>query len=176
MRAVPKILASLAFSVGMAAAAAPAHAVTVATFSGPYSLPGNAGGVIPSGTFAQGSSTYDFTFSTLSNYHVLMQMQASSVNTGAAQALSFTLFSGSPGSGVFVASSAGTATAAALLKGLHSGTYYMQLTTTGAPKELVTGGLTLLSAAPEPASWALMLLGVGGLGAVARRRRMAAAA
>jgi len=31
------------------------------------------------------------------------------------------------------------------------------------------------SAAPEPASWALMLLGFGGMGAALRRRRMAAA-
>jgi hypothetical protein len=32
-------------------------------------------------------------------------------------------------------------------------------------------GVQILAAAPEPASWALMILGVGGVGAIIRRRR-----
>lgn len=39
-----------------------------------------------------------------------------------------------------------------------------------------TATLVSPSAAPEPAAWALMLLGFGGLGAVLRRRRAAALA
>jgi len=39
-----------------------------------------------------------------------------------------------------------------------------------------SGGGTFASGVPEPTSWALMLLGVGGIGAVVRRRKMAAVA
>ena len=38
------------------------------------------------------------------------------------------------------------------------------------------GRAAAVAAVPEPASWAMMLLGFGGLGAVLRRRRRAVAA
>ena len=154
-------------------AATAANAVTVVPISaGPFFLPGNPSGVIPAGTFATGSNTYDFTFTTVGNtYNTLMQMQTSKLGNGAPQALTFELFQGLPGSGSPVAGSGGTPTAATLLDALKPGNYYLELVTTSAPKELVTGGITLLSAVPEPATWGSMILGFGLLGMAARRRR-----
>jgi hypothetical protein len=40
----------------------------------------------------------------------------------------------------------------------------------------VPQGAAAVAAVPEPASWAMMLVGFGGLGAILRRRRQAAAA
>jgi hypothetical protein len=176
MHLVSKLLASAVFAAGLALAAAPAHAVTFAISTGPFSLPGNASGVIPSNVIVSGSNTYDFTFTTVGGtYKTLMQMQSSRLSTGQPVPLSFTLFKGPVGGGVFVANSGGTPTAATLIS-LTSGSYYMELVESHAPKELVTGGITLLSAVPEPASWAMMLVGVGGLGAVMRRRRQTVSA
>src|SRR5579862_4089416 len=169
-------LATMALVGALAVAAAPAHAVTFAVATGPYSLPGNSSGVIPSGSFAQGTNTYDFTFSTVgATYKTLMQMQASKLANAMPQNVSFVLFSGMPGSGTAVASSAGSPTAATLLLTLAPGDYYLELSTVAAPKELVTGGIKLF-AVPEPATWSLMLLGVGALGAQLRRRRQAVVA
>jgi hypothetical protein len=161
-------------------AAAPAHALTIVPVStGPFSLPIDPSGVIPANEKVFGASTTDFTFSTLGGtYKTLMQMQASSINDGSPQNIAFTLFSGSPGSGTSVAPSGGTATAASLLWTLAPGNYYLQLVTTSTPSkgELVTGGLTLLSQVPEPATWATMIVGFGLIGLAARRRRLTAAA
>ncbi len=41
------------------------------------------------------------------------------------------------------------------------------------PAILIDAGGALVAGVPEPASWALMLLGVGAVGGVARRRRFA---
>ena len=176
MRVLSKFLATAALSAGVLLASAPAHALTIVPIAtGPFSLPGNPSGVIPKGTFATGTNTYDFTFTTVGGtYKTLMQMQTTVVGTGNPDNLAFTLYSGSPGTGSFVANSGGTSTAATLVT-LTSGTYYMQLDRTAVPKELITGGVTLLSAIPEPATWGMMLIGLGGLGAMMRTRRRASA-
>ena len=172
MRDGMKILAVMAASAGAVLGAAPAHTATIVAMSvGPFSLPGDQSGVIPAGTFVMGGQTDDFTFSTIGGtYDTLMQLQASRVSTGVAQNVSFDLYRGVPTSGVFVAHSGGTPTAATLLT-LTSGSYYLQFTGSISPKELVTGGVTLLQTVPEPAGWSLMLLGVGGLGGLLRLRR-----
>ena len=176
MRSVSKLLATTAFSAGVMLAAMPAHAVTVVPIaSGPFSLPGNTSGVIPAGTIVSGTNTYDFTFTTIgATYKTLMQMQTTNIKTGKPLDLAFTLYRGAPGAGTFVANSGGTSTAATLIA-LTAGDYYMALDRTKAPMQLVTGGVTLLSVVPEPATWGMMLLGVGGLGAVLRNRRRPAA-
>jgi PEP-CTERM motif len=174
---ISKFLSAAVLSAGVMLACAPAHALVIVPIStGPFSLPGNPSGVIPAGTFAVGTNTYDFTFTTVgATYSTLMQMQTSIVATGNPDTLSFKLFKGLPGSGVFIANSGGTTTAATLVS-LTAGSYYMELQRVSVPQELVTGGLTLLKAVkgggvPEPAVWTTMLVGFGALGAVLRRRR-----
>ena len=53
----------------------------------------------------------------------------------------------------------------------NAGTYTLMANTSE-----TTNGAFSLTAVPEPASWALMLVGFGGLGAVLRRRRQLTAA
>ena len=128
-----------------------------------------------SATAAQLYRAGDFTFTTIGGtYQTLMQMQTSLLSNGAPQPLTFELFKGAPGSGAAIAPSAGTSTAATLIKSISPGNYYLEFNTVSAPQELVTGGITLLSAAPEPAAWIMMLMGVAGLGAALRGRRRAA--
>jgi hypothetical protein len=43
--------------------------------------------------------------------------------------------------------------------------------TIGDIRQIRLGGVTLISAIPEPGAWALMMLGFGGAGALLRRRR-----
>jgi hypothetical protein len=60
---------------------------------------------------------------------------------------------------------------------LSAATAPAQLVARG-PMEIILvpkGPAAAVSAVPEPASWAMMLLGFGGLGAVLRRRRTALA-
>jgi hypothetical protein len=172
MRALKGVLLAAAMGGAMFGSAAQA-VVIIPVSTGPFFRSGDPAGVIPAGTFMQGTNTYDFTFTTVGSiYDTLMQMQATDVKTGIPSTLSFTLFKGLPGSGVFVANSGGTPTTPTLLI-VEAGTYYWEVNTTNAPRELTTGGLTLLSSIPEPAGWALMLLGFGALGVVARDRRRA---
>src|SRR5579862_650127 len=107
---ISKLVSAAVLSAGVVLGCAPAHALVIVPIdTGPFSLPGNPSGVIPAGTFAQGTDTYDFTFTTIGGtYNTLMQMQTSVVATGNPDTLSFQLFKGLPGSGVFVANSGGT--------------------------------------------------------------------
>jgi hypothetical protein len=133
--------------------------------------------VIPAGTVASGTNTYDFTFMIVGGpYQQLLQLQASAIANGIPQPVSFELFDGDPGSGVFVAHSGGTATAATLSHKITAGDHFFEMKTLAAPPELVTGGLILTAlgrsfGVPEPATWALTLVGFGGLGAALRRHR-----
>ena len=171
MRISAKLYSGAALAATLASASVPAHAVSFAINSGPFTAPGNASGVLPSGVTASGTNTYDFTFSTLGGtFRTIMQMQATAVNDGSPQGLDFQLFRGPPGSGVWVSASGGMPTAATLMKSLAPDNYYLELNTSGVQNEYVTGGIALLSPAPEPAAWAGMVLGLGLLGLAARRR------
>jgi hypothetical protein len=69
----------------------------------------------------------------------------------------------------FVAANGGTAASAeaALLGGLNTGKAYLNIHTTSFPGGEIRGFLT---AVPEPATWGLMIAGLGLVGAALRRR------
>jgi hypothetical protein len=72
----------------------------------------------------------------------------------------------------FVTANGGTTAGAetALLNGSAAGRSYLNIHTTAFPAGEIRG---FLAPAPEPATWAMMILGFGLAGATLRRRRMA---
>src|SRR4051812_12941011 len=101
-----KLVATAAFAVGMTLAAAPAHALVIAPFTspaGPYNL-GNPNGTVAAIHLFQ-NNTYNFTFTTTGTFDVLMQLQASMFRPFQPQPLTFSLYSGLPGSGVLLTTS-----------------------------------------------------------------------
>jgi hypothetical protein len=73
----------------------------------------------------------------------------------------------------FVTANGGTITAArtALLNGISSGEAYLNIHTSVVPGGEIRG--FLVAVVPEPASWALMLIGFGAIGLGMRRQRKA---
>lgn len=66
----------------------------------------------------------------------------------------------------------GTNESSANLKGLGTYKYYdFASTSTSGGKNFLLGGMTMTAAVPEPATWAMMLLGFGAMGVSLRRRR-----
>ena len=152
-------------------AASPTSAATIIKpfLSGPFSLNN------PLGTIAAikvlKANTYDFTFTLeapLGNT-TSAQLQAQLLVKGSSvpELIQYSLYSGAPGSGSFVSQSildfsptiSFTPTA---------GDYYVELDHIAVNNEVVGG--TLTSDVPEPASWAMMLVGFGALGVAMRRR------
>lgn len=86
----------------------------------------------------------------------------------------FDLLSLSSYNPAFVAANGGTAASAeaVLLAGMAAGETYLNIHDANNPGGEIRG---VLVAVPEPASWALLTIGFGLLGAAMRRRRLAAA-
>jgi hypothetical protein len=74
----------------------------------------------------------------------------------------------------FITANGGTVAGAfaALFNGLNSQTSYLNVHTTLFPGGEIRGFLT---AVPEPSTWAMLIIGFGGIGAALRRRRLALA-
>jgi hypothetical protein len=87
----------------------------------------------------------------------------------------FDLLTASTYNASFVTANGGTAAGAesALLSAIASGRAYLNIHTTAFPGGEIRG---FLVAVPEPATWAMMLLGFGAMGLAFRRRRSLAAA
>ena len=173
-----RLAAAVVVSAGVLSVGASAHAALIVNAftapAGPYNL-GN-----PTGTIAAikvlKTNTYDFTFTTTNKFDVLLQMQASMFKPVQPQLLAFSLYQGTPGSGTLITTTP-TGLGPAIDLVLAGGSYYLELLPKDIAKneELVSGALTI-SAVPEPASWAMMITGLGLLGLAARRRRSIAGA
>lgn len=133
-----------------------------------------------------GNCTYDFTF-TLSGLApgatTQIQIQAASqIQPNTAEPLDYDLFMGVPTGtnalpitdGSFLKASAPSGGLAQIINdALGDGTYFVQVAPAQVVSdgEIASGSLTQIQpTVPEPATWALMLVGFGGVGAALRRR------
>jgi hypothetical protein len=119
------------------------------------------------------ADTYDFTF-TLAPPLVgdtQTQLEAQVDATPSGETISYKLFSGTPtGAHAYIATSP-VGTSSVLDELLTPGSYFVQITPAqiAVNKEVDSGSLTTASV-PEPASWAMMLLGFSLAGGVLRRQ------
>jgi hypothetical protein len=167
---------ALALTATSASASTIVNSVSPATLS----IPANPIGTI-AGIDVSTSNDYDWTFALSGGpYGALSQLQASITvkNLPQPQPIALSLFSGAPGSGSLLDTSSYTQGAAIFDVPLAAGNYYIELAhgDIAVDGELVSGSIQL-SAVPEPATWAMMLFGVGLVGAglrVSRRKNAAA--
>jgi hypothetical protein len=159
---------ALAVVIGLVVAITPAVSgatIVRAVTGGPFSR-ADALGTIMAINLVQGN-TYDFTFDLApGSGTVLTQVQASIVGP-VSEPIQFSLYSGSPGSGSLLDTSA-FVVGPSLTDTLNAGLYYIQIDDIARNDELLAGGLDV-AAIPEPASWGVMLVGLGVLGGTLRR-------
>lgn len=156
--------------VSVIGASSASAAVIITAFAGaPFSV-SNPLGTIPATKMTTGN-TYDYTFSLAMPLGTVSSMQliAQKLSHGSSirQAIQYSLYSGTPSSGVFQSQSS-LEFAPTIAFSPAVGNYYVQVDYIAVSGE-VAGG-TITSAVPEPASWELMLLGFGALGVALRRR------
>ena len=128
-----------------------------------------------------GSFSYDFTFSltALADFSATLSQSF----TNAANKISnleLSLYRGMVGSGTLITSSPASLSTGGQLtaisyNGAIAGSYYLEVTGTAPSADLnFSGDITTVAAVPEPATWAMMMLGFLGVGFVAYRRRSGA--
>ena len=136
---------------------------------GPFSL-NNPLGTLPATKMVNGN-TYDYTFTLVdplgnaASTQVSAQLLAQSGSTP--QLIQYSLYSGTPGSGTFQSQS-NLDFSPTIAFTPAAGDYYVEVDFIAKSGE-VAGG-TLTAGVPEPASWAMMLVGFGALGVALRRR------
>ncbi len=166
-----KTLIAGAAVLSVLAIAAPASAVTIVTpfLSGPFSLT-NPLGTIPATKLVTGN-TYDFSFTlatpvgSATSVQLLAQLLKHGQSTP--EMIQYSLYSGTSGSGTFITQSSSDFSPTIAFTPA-AGNYYVEVNYIAVSGE-VAGG-TLTSSVPEPASWAMMLVGFGALGVALRRR------
>jgi hypothetical protein len=179
------MLVAAAMATAFAATSASAALIIVTpgtTTTGPFSdAPGNNfTGFTP--IELNNQNTYDWAFSLvapISGSVGAVQIQAQAQASAIPENITFDLYAGTPGvAGAVFQGSSSTGTNAELTFTPSVGPYYIEVT----PAYIKQGGNnegfsgTLMIAVPEPATWALMLVGFGGMGAALRRRAAKAVA
>ncbi len=187
-----KKIATIALGLAMAAPLGLATPVSAATILKVYAVAGcpcsatNPLGTLPATTLLKNTKTksylYDFTFDIANplGSSVTSQSQATlTTKSGATiEMIDFSLFTNigtaaAPVAGTSLGSSS-LAFASVLNVPLAAGHYFLQVDYIAANRETLSGGVTV-NPVPEPASWALVLVGFGALGGAMRARRKAAA-
>jgi hypothetical protein len=113
-----------------------------------------------------GGGVFDFTFSLATTLKTFTQLQVNGI-----EVFGYSLFKGPVGGGSLVTAST---TPNAFTNVLSAGDYYLEVTLPAhASISSVNNisGLVSTSAVPEPATWAMMIVGLFGVGAFMRRQR-----
>ena len=166
------LLAGAAIASALAVAApVSAATIVVAYTGGPFSL-ANPVGTLPATVLTKGND-YDFTFTLTApivGSTVSVQALAQSQNPVQAQLILYQLYSGTPGSGTLIGVSSQDFSPVVGFNG-DVGDYYIEVTSAEIAKSgEVASGSVNINSVPEPASWAMMLVGFGALGVAMRRR------
>lgn len=151
------------------ASSASAAVIITAFTSGPFSV-SNPLGTIPATKMTTGNTyDYTFTFAMALGTGSSVQLLAQKLSHGSSipQPIQYSLYSGTPGSGVFQSQSS-LDFAPTIAFSPAVGNYYVQVDYIALSGEVAGGAIT--SVVPEPASWGMMLVGFGALGIALRRR------
>ncbi len=129
---------------------------------------------IPS-TMLTRPNTYDFRFNLLasSNATTIIVLHATRFPSGADLTMQYQLYAGAPGTGTFLGQSS-VDFGPSITFNSFPGDYYIEITSGQIARsgEVVSGLIsTSASAVPEPGAWAMMTLGILGLGMVMRSRK-----
>ena len=138
---------------------------------GPFDTSNNIGTIVDT-TDAPGLAPYQFDFTLNGPQTFTLQMQAAD-SQNLAQNIGYEVFTSG---GVQVFSTGGLIASGDVSQlSLAGGDYYVQISSSeiAAKGEDIYGTLVIVPGAPEPATWSLMILGVGGMGAALRSRRKA---
>ncbi len=166
-----------ASAVALMAASASAAPIVNSVVPGTLDLSGVSTGTIDD-LRVTAPNTYDWTFDITGNpAGGLSQLQASFRVSGpsTSEPIAFSLFSGAPGSGTLIEKSSFSLGPSLFNEPLAAGDYFVQLDPADIAQngEQVSGGIELspIASTPEPASWGLMIIGVGMAGGALRAAR-----
>jgi opacity protein-like surface antigen len=181
-------IAAIAAASLMAASAA--SAATVINVN-PASLTKHTIGTIDAVQTGTTAQTFDWVFNLTAPVGKVLktEIELTAQKNGNTKKIGFNVFSGAPSLPTSHLIYSGFEKSPTVKLELGTGSYFIEVTSSdifasgssdfAVNKETISGNITVkgaVSAAPEPAAWALMMVGVGGMGAALRTRRRKAVA